>query len=42
MQHNKEFYTDSKIACIDKASRTKYLYSNVVHIMTSRMLKLLI
>jgi len=38
---NKDFYLNSEIACIDKAS-VKFLYSNVLIIMVNRMLKLLI
>jgi hypothetical protein len=38
---NAPFYFNTEIACVEKARAVKYMYSNLLTLMTNRMLKLL-
>ena len=42
MKDNQSFYFDEKVACIEKASNPQHLYSNLLVVLTNRILKLLL
>lgn len=40
-EKNQSYYFDQSLACLEKASLEQYMYSNLLTILTNRMLKLL-